>query len=169
MSALKFGLFAILATLVIGTSSLAQQAQGGVPGPSIPDAKRMAAARHVLDVTGAAGMGEKIWPTMMQNLKQSFPSIPEEAWKSVDHDFRAFFSSDDLLNRIATIYAEAFDEEELNQLAAFYQTPAGKKFIEKTPEITLKSFQVGSQAGQEMMEKALKSLREKGYKVETDF
>jgi uncharacterized protein len=169
MSAFKFGLLALLATLVIGTSVFAQQAAGGIPAPTAPDAKRMAAARHVLDVTGAAGMGEKIWPAMMQNLKQSLPSIPEEAWKSVDHDFRAFFSSDDFLNRIATIYAEAFNEDELNQLAAFYETTVGKKFVEKTPDITLKCFQVGSQAGREMMEKALKNLREKGYKVETDF
>lgn len=169
MSAFKFGGLALLAIFFVGTSAFAQQPQGGVPGPAPADVKRMAAARHVLDVTGAASMGEKIWPTMMQNLKKSYPSIPEEAWKSVDHDFRAFFSSDDFLNRIATVYAEAFTEDELSQLAAFYETPVGKKSVEKTPEITLKCFQIGAQAGQEIMEKALKSLRDKGYKTETDF
>ncbi len=36
-----------------------------------------------------------------------------------------------LKDDLITIYADAFTEPELNQIRAFYQTPAGKKMVEK--------------------------------------
>jgi hypothetical protein len=39
------------------------------------------------------------------------------------------------------IYAEVFTTEELNGIIAFYESPAGQKFIAKQPELTAKTMQ----------------------------
>ena len=41
------------------------------------------------------------------------------------------------------IYTDAFTEEELKQIKAFYETPAGKRMAEKMPELTSKGMQLG--------------------------
>src|SRR5829696_7483043 len=38
-----------------------------------------------------------------------------------------------LMPRMIEIYVEAYTEQELRELIAFYQTPPGKKSLEKTP------------------------------------
>jgi hypothetical protein len=46
---------------------------------------------------------------------------------------------------LATMYAEAFTAQELKQLVAFYQTPVGRKSIQKMPELMAKGGQYGEQ------------------------
>ena len=40
------------------------------------------------------------------------------------------------------IYMQTLSEGELREIVAFYRTAAGRKFVEKTPELMRKSFQV---------------------------
>jgi hypothetical protein len=58
-------------------------------------------------------------------------------------------SWDSLKEDLITIYADAFTEEELGQVAAFYRTPAGKKVVEKTPELMTKGMELGVRRVQE--------------------
>jgi uncharacterized protein len=53
-------------------------------------------------------------------------------------------SFESILDDLVDIYREAFTEEELKQLTAFYSTPVGKKSIEKTPELFQKGGMIGS-------------------------
>ena len=53
---------------------------------------------------------------------------------------------DSLKRELADIYLDMFTPEEIKDLIAFYETPLGKKIIEKTPELTLRSAQVGQNA-----------------------
>ena len=48
-----------------------------------------------------------------------------------------------LQEELLTIYTAEFTEEELKQIVAFYQTPVGKKAIEKLPQLTAKAGQRG--------------------------
>ncbi len=41
----------------------------------------------------------------------------------------------------ASIYAEVFSEEEIQGLIDFYQSPVGKKFLDKQPELTAATMQ----------------------------
>lgn len=52
------------------------------------------------------------------------------SWESVKED-------------VITIYAKEFTEKELKQLTAFYQTPVGKKAVEKLPQLTTAGTQLG--------------------------
>ncbi len=61
--------------------------------------------------------------------------------------FRTWFNEDidrlKVMNEIKKQYSEAFTDEEINKITKFYQTPVGKKFLEKSPEL----MQLGAQAG----------------------
>src|SRR3954468_23676034 len=43
---------------------------------------------------------------------------------------------DDLINWTAEIYTKHFNRKEIDDLAAFYKTPTGKKFASKLPALT---------------------------------
>jgi uncharacterized protein len=51
---------------------------------------------------------------------------------------------DSLKDEIIAIYADAFSEEELREINQFYQTPVGRKVVEKTPELVGKGMQLGA-------------------------
>lgn len=53
---------------------------------------------------------------------------------------------DQLKDRIEKLYAAEFTESELNQLTAFYNTPLGKKIVEKLPVFMQKGTLLGQQA-----------------------
>ncbi len=44
---------------------------------------------------------------------------------------------------IVAIYIEEFTEKELNEIIAFYETPTGRKTIEKMPKLMAKGAQLG--------------------------
>ena len=53
-----------------------------------------------------------------------------------------------MLPEVAKLYKETFTESEIRELLAFYKTPVGQKLLVKIPELTQKSFSIGSSIGQ---------------------
>jgi hypothetical protein len=62
-------------------------------------------------------------------------------------------------NEIATVYARVFTLDELKQLNAFYDSPLGKKVLEKMPEILKESSELGQQMGVEVIRAVFSSLQ----------
>jgi hypothetical protein len=60
-----------------------------------------------------------------------------------------YMSWDAVKDDLAMIYADAFTEEELTAITAFYQTPAGKKMAILSPELIGKGLELGQQRVQE--------------------
>lgn len=174
----KFSILIPLVLLSVAGIASAQDKSAAPPqsaaGASVPggapavDPKAIIAARHVLDLTGAAKIGNQIWPRMLELLKQSQRGIPDKAWDEIDHEFQSYFSSDDFLNSIAEVYARHFSEDELKQLAVFYETPLGKRVVESLPAISQECMSIGATAGADAAQRALRRLQEKGYKPVTD-
>ena len=52
---------------------------------------------------------------------------------------------------MSAVYAEKFTEPELRELIAFYRTPAGRKLVEVTPELTQRGAQIGAEVAQRYM------------------
>lgn len=63
--------------------------------------------------------------------------------------FDKYMSWDSLKDELVTSYANTFTEKELKEIIAFYKTPAGKKLVEKTPELTSQGMQRGMRRLQE--------------------
>jgi len=116
-------------------------------------------ARHLLELTGAAKLGLQMMEGMLANFKGMAPDVPDEFWK----DFRARVKPDDLVDMLAPIYEKHLTEEDLDALIKFYESPVGRRFIEKQPLILADSMKVGEQWGERLANDALAEMAKKGY------
>jgi len=72
-------------------------------------------------------------------LNPDFPGLQE-----VLRDFLArYVTWDAMKEEYAGIYAAAFTEEELREMAAFYRTPTGQKLARATPQLTRLGAELG--------------------------
>lgn len=72
----------------------------------------------------------------------------------------------DLDNDVARIMAKYFTQEELEQIAAFYKTPAGTKFADLLPKVSTEALQAvkgwSDRVQEELYEKSVAELKKKG-------
>lgn len=99
---------------------------------------------------------------MISMFKQQQSSVPKEFWDefSIEVNKDAFTQ---LVNMILPIYQKHLTEADLLGVIAFYETPVGKKFAEKTPLITQESMLAGQEWGKQIGQKVVDKLKDKGY------
>jgi len=101
----------------------------------------LSAARSVLSALRATEEFDVILPSAAQELKneliQKNPDIQAMIIEVVDQTaFSLAARRGDLEREAATIYARAFTEAELKEIAAFYTSPTGVKLLSESPIIT---------------------------------
>jgi uncharacterized protein len=103
------------------------------------------------DLLKVMNVDKQMQTAMDQMLDLQVKSNPQLApFKDVMKRFFAkHMSWDSLKDDFITIYAEAFTEDELKQITTFYQTPTGKKMVEKLPELMSKGMQLGAKRVQD--------------------
>jgi hypothetical protein len=73
----------------------------------------------------------------------------------------------ELSDALVVIYSSNFSAEELRAVTAFYHTPAGQKFLLKTPLIAQQSLAAGQKFGRSVgadaRQRMIDELRSKGY------
>lgn len=99
---------------------------------------------------------------MFTFYKQQYPDIPVKFWNEFEGEFLKT-SMDELVSLIAPVYYRHLTYEDLNQIIAFYESPAGKKLSGSQAAITAESMSVGEEWGTRISEKVLSKLKEKGY------
>jgi hypothetical protein len=96
------------------------------------------AARALYRQIGGAGV-EKVRDQILRGVRERPVVAP------LEDVFRGWYdgviSRWDREGEMAQFYMAAFSEQELRDLLAFYRTPAGKKMIEKLPELVRKEAQ----------------------------
>ncbi|SOE08612.1 hypothetical protein SAMN05877838_0336 [Hoeflea halophila] len=124
---------------VIVISSLAAASQPALAQEVSED--HLAAARSAIEALGSTDQFDGIIPGTAEELKVSLiranadlqevisATVDEEALKIVPR-------RGDLEKEAAQIYAKSFTKEELDAIADFYNSPAGKKLIENGPLVT---------------------------------
>ena len=69
----------------------------------------------------------------------------------------------DLDNDVARIWAKYFTEDELNQITAFYKSPAGAKLAEVGPQVVAETLQSvkgwSDRVGEELFQKSIEALK----------
>lgn len=70
------------------------------------------------------------------------------------------FRYEDLEPEFIRVYAEAFTEQELRDLAAFYRTPLGQRVVETLPEITAASQRIAMERMQTVMPQLMQAIME---------
>jgi hypothetical protein len=160
--------WAIVCLLAI---SLSWPGKGLAQAPS-PEA--LAAAKELMAVSQMTDQLKQILPAVIQQMK---PLIARGN-PAIERDFDAFAPVmqaamesrlQAFVNEGAKIYARHFTAEELQQVANFYRTPAGAKFIREQPAVMKESMTLGQQWGQvigeEVGKRIIEELRKRGHNI----
>lgn len=99
---------------------------------------------ELLKVSGANANFELILEQMLPMLQQQNKAIPKEELEAVTSKF-VQSSILELTELSVPIYQKHLDLKDLQEVIAFYKTPAGKKHAEKTPIIAQESMQISQQ------------------------
>ncbi len=116
--------------------------------------------QKMLESAGNDGAYKSAITQIIGMYKAADSSIPDDFWNSFEKEFSAK-SYDDLIEKLAPVYAKYLTKEDLKQLNDFYQTPVGKKYAKVVPNITMDSMEIGKAWGQEIAMKVLQKLEEK--------
>jgi hypothetical protein len=94
------------------------------------------------------------------------------------HEIREVFSQlgnkfndrkGDLIDQVATLYAELLSVEELTAVAGFYRSPAGVKMIAIQPQVMRQAMLLGqrwgAELGREIEEEARRELKKRGIEL----
>lgn len=103
--------------------------------------EHLKAARAAIEAIKATDDFDNILPQAAQSLKaeliQQSPNLVDLINATVDEKALALASRRaDLENEAALAYARIFSEEDLEAIAAFYNSPAGKKLLSDGPIVT---------------------------------
>ena len=115
--------------------------------------------RKLLDLTGAGEIGVQAMKEMVPALKGLVPDAPEAFWE----EFMKGVHPEELVAMTVPIYAQHFDESEIDQLIAFYYSPIGRKITRELPAIMSESMAAGQTWGMDLARKALERAQSAGY------
>ena len=137
-----------------------------------PSPESTAAARELVNTMNLAEQFKTMMPMIMKNLKPAMVHGRSDLDRDYDvlvpillEGFQARIG--ELIDAVSVIYAGNFSAEELRAVAAFYKTPAGQKFLQKTPAVMQQTMAAGQQFGQsvaaDMQKRMIEELRKKGH------
>ncbi len=140
-----------------------------------PPDSHMAAALDLEAATNARIMviqvAKAIAPMILQRERASHPDIDEKTAAAFELAITEEMEAniDSLLLMEANVYAKHFSEAELRDLAAFYRTGVGQKYITEMPAILNETMPLAQKWANEVaplaVERARKKLAEKGMKA----
>jgi hypothetical protein len=139
-----------------------------------PSPDGMAAARELVVTMRAADYFKVIMPALMQNLKPAIVQNRPEVERDYDAIVPLMLESmnarmNEVIERIAALYARNFTADELRDVVAFYRGPTGQKFVQKLPAITQQSMAIGQEFGQsvggEIRRRMIDELRKRGHNI----
>ena len=131
----------------------------------------IAAAKKAMETSRSTTRLDAILPQMAEQAKAELirnrPDKEVEITTIVDSAAIDFAPRrGDLENEVAQVFARVFTEEELNQISAFYGSPAGQKFLNDSPlvvrEITQASRVWSNGLGRDLNEAIVVKMKEAG-------
>lgn len=145
-----------LALVLSAAPALAQQAVPATPAPAAPPAAapapvqltagHLAAAKDVIQLSGLSRSFEFVVPQFMDQLRQTFattrPEIMTELTTTLAQlrpEFEA--QKNDLLTAASRIFASRMTEAELKEVATFFRSPAGQRYVAAQPQVMDDLFQ----------------------------
>lgn len=119
------------------------------------DPARLAAAKELLEVSGAAKNFDAAMPMMLAQMQQIFMKLKPGNDKEIRDVFSKIgdrFSArkQEAFDEIAVLYAEKLTTEELKQISAFFRSGVGAKFIAQQPELVQRSMVIGQRWGEKI-------------------
>ncbi len=152
---------------LVATTALAQEAK-----PVDPAA--LAQARIVFERSNAAELGQQMAKAVEEQqraaLERFNPARAAQIGEVVDlmrAEYAKYLPA--LMDAIVSLYAQHFTAEELAQIAAFYDTPVGRKVIREMPALLSESMSVAQvmalKAAAEVMTKLRPEIEKRNLKL----
>jgi uncharacterized protein len=144
------------------------QAQAQAPAP---DAARVTAAKEMMQVAGVAKQFDEVMPLLARQLSTAFVAVAPDKAEEIRQVFSELATKfvdrkSELIDQIATAYAEQLTLDELTAITAFYRSPPGVKFIEVQPQMMRQAMTLGqrwgAQIGREIEAEARRELQKRG-------
>ena len=124
----------------------------------IPSEKEQA-IRELMEMIGAADLGEQVSQQLLSQMRLSFPQVPESFWAELAESL----DPTELTGLAIPIYDRHFTMEELQALIDFYTTPVGQQVVKKLPLVAQESNAIGQQWGETKALEIMQRLAEQGY------
>ena len=147
---------------------------GAALQPAAADEIKPSHLAAALDAINAAGIPQgfdNILPNMAARVEDSIirvrPDLHTQITQTVEATaLKLADRKGDLNNDIARVWAKVYTEDELKAIAAFYSTPAGKKFLSNGPQIAKDTLNAAKQwsdrVGAELADKSREALKAQG-------
>jgi uncharacterized protein len=111
----------------------------------------VASVKELMDKTGTGEMAVQAMNQMLPMIKKMVPDAPEAFWA----EFQKELNPNELVEMIIPIYQKHFSQEDIDAVNAFYETKAGKNFIQSQPLIMQESMIVGQAWSQGIVQKVM--------------
>lgn len=153
--------------LAFSGAGLAQKA-------SPTDPARIAAAKELLEVAGSAKQFDAVMPMMTRQMEQIFVQMAPRHAKEIREIFGTMmerFASrkQEMLDQIAAVYAERFEAAEMAEIARFFKSGVGARFVAMQPEIAQQSMLIGQRwgerIGREIESEVRRELKKRGIDI----
>jgi len=133
----------------------------GIPASSSSDipSEKEQAIRKLMEMIGAADLGDQVSQQLLSQMRLSFPQVPE----SLLVEFTESLDPAELTELTIPIYDRHFTMEELQALIDFYTTPVGQQVVKKLPLVAQESIVIGQQWGETKALEIMQRLAERGY------
>lgn len=164
LSALRAGAAGLMLAVTLNFGALAQE----------PSASHVAAARQLVEASGLGKTFEAMVPQMMVGLEQRLTATRPEIAKDLGttlEQLEAEFArnQEEILATAARISARRLSEAEVKEAVAFFNSPAGKKYVESQPAM-LDELVVAIQGWTEklsatMMQRVREEMAKKGHQL----
>jgi hypothetical protein len=160
----------LLAALLLVAPSM----QPSAHAQTTPDAARVAAAKEMMLVAGVAKQFEEVMPLLLQQLAQTFIALAPDRGQEIRDVFgqlggRFNDRKGELIDQIATLYAEQLSIDEIKAVTGFYRSPAGAKMIAVQPQIMRQAMLLGQRwgagIGREIEQEARRELKKRGIEL----
>ncbi len=149
----------------------------GSAQPQKPQDAKRAATLRLIEAMGMRKMMDSIMPQMFQQIRQQTQAMMPKDMNSE----RAMAMSDlvmtisleemkkfDIEGLTIEVYQKHFALEEIEALAQFYESPVGRKFLEKTPLIVQDTMAASAQWSKGLNDKIMKALKDKFPELQTE-
>jgi hypothetical protein len=133
--------------------------------------EHMAAALEAVHSAKASKGFDNVLPLLSEQVQDQIIRLRPDLYKQItgvvqQEALKLIGRRADLDSDVARIWANAFSEDELKSITAFYKSPAGLKFVDIGPKVIGDSLQAvktwSDRVGEELLEKSRDELKKQG-------
>ena len=146
----------------------------GVARAQSPSPESLEAARNLVTTLKLTDQYRALLPGILFSLRPTLTQDRPELERDFDamvptvlQTYAKYYST--MIDGAAALYARSFSADELRAIEAFYRSPAGQKYLEKSRDLVRASQQIGDEvsrkAADDLKAHMMQLLRDKGHRL----